>query len=237
MLPGPLAQIGLLDVAVDVAGVRGVTDHHRFAVVRLDEHALVADRVARRRDDTDSLCDWCVPVEQLVLRAAEVEPLHDRRLLPSRALQLGALDIERRVPEDCVLTAVVEVQVAVDDDFHVGRAQVVLGQRLRDPSVDDPPFLDPVGGRSHPGVDEDGARARVLDHESVHRDILQRPDLSEVKPNDLHQGRKGDTANTVKSSATYTIEYVHSRLVHRRPSRSRIEMPTRPIPSTTAPAR
>ena len=78
----------------------------------------------------------------------------------------------------------------------------MLRQRLGHLSVDDPPLLDQLRGGSDTGVDEDGPGPRVLDHESVDRDVIQRPDAREVEPDDLHQGMKGDTAKTANSRAT-----------------------------------
>ena len=132
-----------------------------------------------------------VAVQKLEARPREVEPLRGYRLLLSRARQLRALDVERGVFEDRVLTAVVEVEVAVDHDLHVRRAEVVLGERIGGVTVDDLPLLDELGRPTDPGVDEDRARPRMLDHESVHRDLVECIEPSQVEANYLHGVKEG----------------------------------------------
>src|SRR5207248_1284671 len=81
----------------------------------------------------------------------------------ARARQLGPLDIERRVLEHRVLAAVVEVEVAVDHDLHVGRAEVMLGEGLGRMAVHDPPLFEELSRPADTGVHEDRPCARVLD--------------------------------------------------------------------------
>jgi hypothetical protein len=44
---------------------------------------------------------------------------------------------------------------------------------------------------------------RMLDHETVHGDVVETIDTGQVQANDLHraQGRNGDAANRMKRSA------------------------------------
>src|SRR5207237_2037274 len=44
ILTRPLAEVGLVRLSIDVGGVSRVSDHHRRAVVDVDEDALVANR-------------------------------------------------------------------------------------------------------------------------------------------------------------------------------------------------
>jgi len=123
-------------------------------------------------------------------------------------LQLRALNVKRRVLEYRVLAAVVEVKVTVDHDLDVGRAEVVLCQRIGGVTVHDPPLADELSGPSHAGVDQDRTSPRVLDHKPVDRYVIELADPREVEPNDLQlcYGMNGETAKTVNNRATYTIE-------------------------------
>jgi hypothetical protein len=102
------------------------------------------------------------------------------------ARQLRALDEERRVLEDGVLTAVVEMKVAVDDDLHVGWAQVVLGKRVSGVPVHHLPLLDELSRPSNPSVDQDRANPRMFDHKPVHRYVIQPINACQVEADDLH---------------------------------------------------
>src|SRR5881296_2099931 len=98
------------------------------------------------------------------------------------------------------------MEVAVDHDLHVCRAEVVLGERVGGVAVHDLPFLDELGRPADPSVDQDRTRARVLDHEPMHRHLIELADTGEVEADDLHYGMNGETAKTANRSATYTIE-------------------------------
>src|SRR5437667_5715409 len=112
--------------------------------------------------------------------------------------------MEWSVLEDGVLPTVIEMEVAVDDDLHVRRAQIVLGERVGGVAVHDLPLLDqPVVAPSNASVDQDRPRARVLDHEPVHRDVVQGAEVCQMKSDDLQRhDRNGETAKTVKSTPT-----------------------------------
>ncbi len=84
----------------------------------------------------------------------EVEPVVQLRGLAPGPVELGALDVERGVLEHGVLAAVVEVQVGVDDQADVGRAQVQLGQRVGDRAVDHPPVVQGLLRAADAGVDQ-----------------------------------------------------------------------------------
>src|SRR5437879_4080446 len=99
MLARPGGEVCLLHVAVDIRGVRGVSDHHRYAIAAVDEHALMTDGVPWRRDHADALGDLSVTIQQLEPRPGKVEPLGGHGFLLARAVQLRALDVERRVLE------------------------------------------------------------------------------------------------------------------------------------------
>src|SRR5438445_4035332 len=202
MLARPWREVCFVSVAVDIGRVRGVSDHHGHPIGPVHVYALMADRVARGGHDADAFRYLTVTVEQLEARAGEIEPLPVGWLLATRAFQLRALDVKRRVLEDGILAAVVEMEMAVDDDLHIGGAQVVLGHRVRRVAVDDLPILDqPLIAPADARVDEDGAGARVLDHEPMHRYVVKGVETRQVEANDLHQGRKGEAANSVKRSA------------------------------------
>src|SRR5436190_8297893 len=193
----------MLALGVDVGRVRRIADHHRGSVRGVHEDALVADGMTRCRHHAYAVGDLSIAVEELETRAREVEPL-DRAAIVPRPLHLRALDVERSVLENSVLPAVVEMEVAVDHDLHVGGAQVVLGECVRGMAVDDLPLLDQLLiAPPHTAVDQDRARARVLDDEAVHRDFVEVAEVSEMKAYDLEgHGRKGDTAKTAKRTAT-----------------------------------
>src|SRR5205823_11358854 len=147
--------------------------------------------------------DLRIAVQQLVFRAGEVEPLVGDVVLLARAIELRALDVERRVLEDGVLATVVEMQMRVDDDAHVGGAEVMLRQRVGHVAVDDLPLLHERLRIADAGVDKDRANARVLDDESMHRDVVERLDNRQVEADDLHcYGKKGETAKMPNSAAT-----------------------------------
>ena len=74
----------------------------------------------------------------------------------------------------------VEVEMGIDHDAHIGRAEIVLRQRVGGVAVDDLPLLDDVVGPPDPGVDEDRAGPRVLDHKAMHWDLVERIDASEM---------------------------------------------------------
>src|SRR5713101_5438268 len=101
-LAAPVAEVGFLSLTVDVGSVRGVPDHHRATVWR--------------GDDADALGNLRIAVHQLEPRAGEVEPLRGHGLLAARPFQLGSLNVERRVLEDRVLAAMIEMQMRVDHD-------------------------------------------------------------------------------------------------------------------------
>src|SRR4029077_18265524 len=94
-LAAPVAEVGFFYLAVDVGGISGVPDHDRAAVRCVDEDALVADRMARRSDDTHTLGNLRIAVHQLEPRAGEVEPLRGHTLLAARPFQLGPLVEDR----------------------------------------------------------------------------------------------------------------------------------------------
>ena len=189
MLTRPLAEVGLVRLSIDVGGVSRVSDHHRRAVVDVDEDALVANRVPRRGHHAHAVRDLRVAVEQLEARPGEVEPLRRGVILFAGARELRTLDVERRVLEDGVLPAVIEVKVTVDHDPHVGRTEVVLGQHIGGVAVHDLPFVDQLGRPTHAGVDQNRAGARVLDHESMDRHVVERVDAGQVEADYLQSVR------------------------------------------------
>jgi len=86
---------------------------------------------------------------------------------------------------------VIPVQMSVDDDPHVGRREVVLGQRGGHLLVDDVPVADDLSRRiADPGVDQYGACGRVLQHEAVDGRLERAAvvaHLAQVEPHDLHR--------------------------------------------------
>src|SRR5579864_5160034 len=103
MLPRPRRQVGLVRLAIDVRRVRGVSDHHRLPAVDVYEHALMADRVTGRRDNSDARGDLGVTVEQLESRTREIEPFRSRSFLAPRPLELRTLNVKGRLLEHGVL--------------------------------------------------------------------------------------------------------------------------------------
>src|SRR5712692_8565981 len=202
VLAPPAAEVGVFTFAIDVGSVSGVTDHDGPAVRAFHNHALMAYRVPGGGDDPYPFGDLRIAVHQLESRACEIEPLGGQLLLAARAFQLGPLDVERRVLEHGILPAVIEMEVGVDHDAHVSGTQVVLRERIGCVSVDDLPLLEHVVGPADPGVDQDRSCAWVLDHEAVHGDVVERVDPGQMKADDLHQGRNGETAKRPNRSAT-----------------------------------
>ena len=82
---------------------------------------------------------------------------------------------------------VVEVEVTVDDYAHVGGAQVVLRQGVGSVPVDHLPLFDEFGRPTHARIDQDCSRLWMLDHEAVHRDVVEHLDSSQVQPDYLQQ--------------------------------------------------
>ncbi len=80
----------------------------------------------------------------------------------------------------------VEMKVTVDDDVNVGRAQIMLGERVSRVPVHDLPLLDQLRRPAHAGVDQNGSGARMFDDEAVNWTVVQLADACEVEPNDLH---------------------------------------------------
>src|SRR5260370_40875018 len=95
VLAGPVGEVGPVRLAVDVGGVRRVADHHRRAAIRVDEYALMADRVPQGREHAHALRDLGVAVEQLAPRSGEVNPLRGDALLLTSALPLTNVHVER----------------------------------------------------------------------------------------------------------------------------------------------
>src|SRR5258708_4023844 len=88
VLSPPSREVGVLDFAVDIGSVGGIADHHRPTVGHVDDHALVADRVARRGYDPYPFGDVRVAIDELEARSGEVEPTGGHLLLPAGPLQL-----------------------------------------------------------------------------------------------------------------------------------------------------
>src|SRR4029077_7740874 len=99
-----------------------------------------------------------------------------------------------RVLEHGVLPAVIEMEMGVDHDVYVSGTEVVLGERVGGVAVDDLPFLEHVERPADAGVDEDGSRARVLDHKAVNRDVIEGVDPGQVEPDDFHRPAREGTA-------------------------------------------
>src|SRR5690606_35494204 len=53
-------------------------------------------------------------------------------VLVARIIELAALDVDRLAGEEMVATAVVCMQMGVDDDVDAGEIQVLLGERMED---------------------------------------------------------------------------------------------------------
>lgn len=202
VLPTPFRKIRLLSVPIDVGRVSRVTDHHCLAALNFDQNALMADGVARGRHHPYATGDLRISVEQLEPRAGEVEPLGGELLLFSGTSQLRSLDVERGVLEDRVLAAMVEMQVAVDHNLHISRAQIVVCKGVGSVPVDHFPFLYERGRPSHSGINKDRTRSGMLDHESMNRNVIESVNPPEVQSDDLQDQRKGETAKIAKSSAT-----------------------------------
>src|SRR5450759_5331069 len=106
VLAAPLREVRLVSIAVDLGGIGGIADHHGTAVGRIDQHALMAGGVPGGRDYANALGHLGVPVDQLEAGAREIEPFSGERFLAARSLQLPPLDVERRVFEHRVLSAI-----------------------------------------------------------------------------------------------------------------------------------
>ena len=167
--------------------------------VAADEHALVAFGVPGGGDDLQAGQHLGVAVQQLEPGAGEVEPVVQHRRLSAGPVELGALDVERGVLEHGVLATVIEVQVGVDHQADVGRAQVQLGQRAGHRAVDHAPVVEHLLRAADAGVDQHGAVV-VGDHEPVYRPVAAVDALQagQVQAPDLQAHRRG-TGRWVRS--------------------------------------
>src|SRR5882762_4703849 len=98
--------------------LRRLTDDEHQAVASTHGHRLVAGRVARCREDAHAFHDLAIAFDCFIARFGEVDPLDDRVALTQCEVELGLLDMDRHAWERAVLSAVVEMQVAVDDREH-----------------------------------------------------------------------------------------------------------------------
>jgi hypothetical protein len=96
------------------------------APARLDDDHLHPAGVARRGDQPDPGEQLVLTVDRHVLHAGRVHPFADGVVvLGARVVELLTLDVERLAGEEVVATAVVEVQVGVDDDVDAGEIEVL----------------------------------------------------------------------------------------------------------------
>ena len=101
------------------AGILGrLSNDEDQAVAGADRDRLVARGMARRREDANAIDDLAIAVHRLVSRSGKVDPFDDRVALAQGEIELGLLGMDRHARKGAVLTAVVEVQVAVHDRAH-----------------------------------------------------------------------------------------------------------------------
>src|SRR6476661_10620669 len=101
----------LLEPVADVAA------QHDRTFVGLYDDDLMSGRVSRRREEPDAGQDLRLAVVLDVRRARKVDPLpHRVVVLGPRVCELASLYVDRGAREEPVATAVVEVEVRVDDD-------------------------------------------------------------------------------------------------------------------------
>src|SRR5260370_23930901 len=124
VLATPAAEVGVFTFAIDGGSVSGVTDYDGPAVKAFHDHALMADRVPGGGHDPYPFGDLGITVHQLESRACEIEPFRGQLFLAACPFQLCPLHVERRVLEDGVLPAVIEMEVCIDHDAHIGGTRV-----------------------------------------------------------------------------------------------------------------
>src|ERR1700730_5675274 len=158
-------QLGRVRVQVEGRRVGRVADQH-LLTIGVDPHALVAGRVTWSGYRPDPGHDLRVTVQELESSPGEVEPVGQLWRLAPGPLQFGPLDEKGRVPEHRVLSAVVEVEMRVDDYLHVSRPDVMLAQHLRTRAIDVPPIRQPSLGTANAAVDQQ-TTVRMHDQEPM----------------------------------------------------------------------
>src|SRR5439155_1352061 len=95
-----------------------------------------------------------------VASVGKVDPLDDRVPFAQREVELGLLDVDRDAREGPVLSAMIEMQMAVDDRAHRGRIELRGAERFTDIAAARSVILgDPFVALTHAGIDEDDAIA------------------------------------------------------------------------------
>src|ERR1700687_125745 len=176
-------QVEGLQRATQVAGVAGHDD-----VIAADAHAqrLMAGGVAMRRDadhrtvaeDVVLAIDQLHAMPMVVVVRSVVHALDQVRVVPG--LPLAALNQQRRIRQQLVAAAVIEMQMRVDDEVdRVGRdvhrlepRRDLLARFECDLVIGREPSGPPVGGCLRVGVKpaiEDQASLRMLDEIRGHR--------------------------------------------------------------------
>ena len=108
---------------------RHVAAHDDRAIASLDDDDLHAACVARRRDEPKPGQQLEFAVDRHIPHAGRLDPLANGVVvLVSRVVELLTLDVDRPAGEEVVATAVVEVQVCVDDDVDAGEVEVLRVQ-------------------------------------------------------------------------------------------------------------
>src|SRR4051794_14700347 len=98
----------------------------------LDHDDLRTARMTWRRDESDPGEQLELAVDRHVPDTARVDPLANRVVvLAARVVELLTLDVDRPAREEVVATAVVEVQVCVDDNVDAGDVEVLLTQGVQ----------------------------------------------------------------------------------------------------------
>jgi len=138
--------------------LRRLADDEHEPVAGADRHGLVPDGVAGRCQDAHAVGYLAIAVHRVVVRAGKIDPLADRVALVSRGIKLGLLYHDRHAGERPVLTAMVEVQVRVQDHPNSVGVEAGGGQSLAHlPPPGTVVLVDPGIAFADPGVDEHDA--------------------------------------------------------------------------------
>src|SRR5436190_22801003 len=88
--------------------------------------------MTRGRNDAHTVGDLPVTIDDRVLGGVEVNPLgHGVVRLTGRGV-LGCLDVDRHTRKASVVTAMIEVEMRVDDQSHVAEGVSMRGERSLD---------------------------------------------------------------------------------------------------------
>src|SRR5439155_8370250 len=153
------------------------------ATWRHRDHRLVTGRVPWTGHNAQVIGEFGLTVEELEARVHALEPVPDHPALTAYSLELRPLDMNDDAGEHGILTAVVEMEVRVDDQPHIRRAQAMCLQGSRDRTIDDAILTNQNLRAAAPGVHQDRTELRMQHGEAVHRPrILDHVEAAEIEP-------------------------------------------------------